>query len=252
MQIAEKTDGHAPQRLFDVLLLTGLIFLLSTNFAAAQSPGLWALQRIVVANGLNQFATIMDEHYDSSGGEVDVSVDGRALDLCSGGFERMHFKWRFPQDITRASDGGALSVSLEAGPAGQKEPCNGAIAAISDISIAGSAGISFPLSDDDMKVMDVDRFFSRNYGDAWAGRDPRTGLGSVGLNTREPVEGRPFAYFFIRIGLRGTGPGELRYVYIYQRGAEPTGPLGGGGGTNTVWGRGFTTSGNSLVGKVIS
>ena len=45
MQIAEKTDGHAPQRLFDVLLLTGLIFLLSTNFAAAQSPGLWALQR---------------------------------------------------------------------------------------------------------------------------------------------------------------------------------------------------------------
>src|SRR6188474_322396 len=83
----------------------------------------------------------------------------------------MHFKWRFPQDITRASDGGALSVSLEAGPAGQKEPCNGAIAAISDISIAGSAGISFPLSDDDMKVMDVDRFFSRNYGDAWAGRN---------------------------------------------------------------------------------
>ena len=56
-------------------------------------------------------------------------------------------------------------------------------------------------------------FFSRNYGDAWAGRDPRTGLGSVGLNTREPVEGRAFAYFFI---LRGTGPGELRYVYIYQ------------------------------------
>jgi hypothetical protein len=167
------------QRLFDVLLLTGLFFLLSTNFAAAQSPGLWALQRMVVANGLNQFATITDEHYDSSGGEVDVSVDGRALDLCSGGFERMHFKWRFPQDITRVSDGGALSVSLEAGPAGQKESCNGAIAAISDISIAGSAGISFPLSDDDMKVMDVDRFFSRNYGDAWAGRDPRTGLGSV-------------------------------------------------------------------------
>jgi hypothetical protein len=106
-----------------------------------------------------------------------------------------------------------------------------------------------------MKVMDVDRFFSRNYGDACAGRDPRTGLGSVGVNTREPVEGRPFAYFFIRIGLRGTRPGELRYVYIYQRRAEPTGPLGGGGGTNACGhslGRGFTTSGNSLVGKVIS
>ena len=255
MQIAEKTDGHAPQRIFDVLLLTGLIFLLSTNFAAAQSPGLWALQRIVVANRLNQFATITDEHYDSSGGEVDVSADGRALDLCSGGFERMHFKWRFPQDITRVSDGGALSVSLEAGPAGQKEPCNGAIAAISDISIAGSAGISFPLSDDDMKVMDVDRFFSRNYGDAWAGRDPRTGLGSVGLNTREPVEGRAFAYFFIRIGLRGwalassatsTSTSAARSPQVPWVAAEALTPAA------TVWGRGFTTSGNSLVGKVVS
>ena len=75
-----------------------------------------------------------------------------------------------------------------------------------------------------MKVMDVDRFFSRNYGDAWAGRDPRTGLGSVGLNTREPVEGRPFAYFFIRIGLRGTGPGELRYVYTTSAARSPQVP----------------------------
>jgi hypothetical protein len=159
------------------IFLAGLFLLLSANVAAADSPELWTLKRIVVANGLNQFATITDEHYDAGGGEVDVSVDGRALDLCSGGFERMHFKWVFPQDITRASDGDALSVSLEAGPAGRKEPCNGGIAALSAISISGSAGITWPLSEDDMKVMDVDRFFTRAPGDAWAGRDPRTRRG---------------------------------------------------------------------------
>jgi hypothetical protein len=213
-------------------ILLFVLIQLPANRTAADSPELWTLKRIVVANGMNQFATITDEHYDAKGGEVYVSGDGRALDLCSGGFERLRFKWTFPQDITRVSDGGTLSVSLEAGPGGHKEPCNGQIGAISDISVAGSAGITFPLSEDDMKVMDVDRFFTKESGDAWAGRDPRTGLGSVGVNTREPVEGRPFAYFFIRIGMRGMGPGELRYVYIYERGGGPVGPVGGGGGGN--------------------
>jgi LGFP repeat len=57
-------------------------------------------------------------------------------------------------------------------------------------------------------------------------------LGSVGLITRPPAEGRPFGNFFLRIGLRGTGPGQLRYVYIYERGDSTpgVGPGGGGGG----------------------
>jgi hypothetical protein len=72
------------------------------------------------------------------------------------------------------------------------------------------------------------RFFTRAPGDAWAGRDPTTGLGSVGLITRPPAEGRPFGNFFLRIGLRGTGPGELRYVYIYERGDSTPGWHGTG------------------------
>jgi hypothetical protein len=118
---ASPARGLGAHRFLRVLLV-GFFLLLSANVAAADSPELWTLKRIVVANGLNQFATITDEHYDAGGGEVDVSVDGRALDLCAGGFERMHFKWRFPLDITRVSDGGALSVALEAGSAGRKEP----------------------------------------------------------------------------------------------------------------------------------
>jgi hypothetical protein len=166
------------------------------------------------------------ERYDASGGSVDLAADGRNLDLCSGGFEWLHFDWHFDQDVTRLSDGGALSAGLNAGIAGLKEPCTGGIAAISFIAIAGSAGITAPLSDEDLKVMDIDRFFTKAPGEAWAGREPRVGLGNVGVTTRPPVEGRDFAYFFIRIGVRGHS-NELRYVYIYQRGDG--GGLGGGG-----------------------
>ena len=88
----------------------------------------------------------MNEHYDASGGSVDIAADGRNLDLCSGGFEFLNFDWHFDQDITRLSDGGALSAGLSAGIAGLKEPCHGDIAGISIIAIAGSAGITFPLS----------------------------------------------------------------------------------------------------------
>jgi hypothetical protein len=124
-------------------MLPFLLVLLPVDRTVADSPELWTLRRMVVANGMNQFATITDEHYDANGGEVYVSGDGRALDLCSGGFERLRFKWTFPQDITRVSDGGTLSVSLEAGPGGHKEPCNGQIGAISDISVVAAPASPF-------------------------------------------------------------------------------------------------------------
>ena len=96
-QIPGPQRGRSTQPLAAVLLF--LLVLLPANLAAADSSTLWTLKRIVVANGMNQFAMITNEHYDASGGEVDVSADGRALDLCSGGFERFHFMWRFPQRL---------------------------------------------------------------------------------------------------------------------------------------------------------
>jgi hypothetical protein len=221
-----------------------LLFLLLPNFAAAESPEVWTLKRIVVANGFNKFASIVSERYDASGGAVDIAADGRSLDLCSGGFEWLHFDWHFDQDVTRISDGGALSAGLQAGIAGLKQPCRGDIAAVSFIAIAGSAGITAPLSDEDLKVMDVDRFFTKVGGDAWAGREPKTGVGNVGVTTRPPAEGRPFAYFFIRIGVRGQGD-ELRYVYIYERG-EGAGGTGGPGGGSAGGGGAANACGHAL------
>ena len=186
-------SGVGRYRMPNRAALGAIFFLLAALWAhagaAEGSPQIWTLQRIVVANGFNNFASIVNEHYDASGGAVDIAADGRSLDLCSGGHERLHFDWHFDQDVTRISDGGALSAGLQGGIAGLKEPCVGYIAAISFIAIAGSAGITAPLSDEDMKVMDVDRFFTKASGDAWAGRDPKTGLGSVGLTTRPPAEG---------------------------------------------------------------
>jgi hypothetical protein len=68
-------------------------------------------------------------------------------------------------------------------------------------------------------------------GDAWAGRDPKTAKGSVGVDIFPATPDRPFAYFFVRIAIRGMGD-ELRYVYIYERGEGGGGPVSGGGGAN--------------------
>jgi hypothetical protein len=191
------------------------------------------LKRIVVANGMIPLATITSERYDASGGEVVINADGRALDICSGGSETMRFTWQFTQDVTRVSEGSYVSASLQAGLIGKNEPCGGALAAFSFITIAGSKGITFPLPDEDVKVMEVDRFVTISAGDAWAGRDPKTATGSVGVDIFPATPDRPFAYFFIRIAIRGMGQ-ELRYVYIYERGEGGGGPVGGGGGAMTV------------------
>jgi hypothetical protein len=172
-------------------------------------------------------ATITSERYDTSGGEVEINADGRVLDICPGGSETMRFTWQFTQDVTRVSEGSYLSASLRAGLIGKKEPCGSALAAVSFITIAGSKGITFPLSNEDVKVMEIDRFVTISAGDAWAGRDPKTATGSVGVDIFPATPDRPLAYFFIRIAIRGMGD-ELRYVYIYERGEGGGGPVSGG------------------------
>jgi hypothetical protein len=86
----------------------------------------------------------------------------------------------------------------------------------------GSKGGTHPLSPADTKLADVDRFVTiGSEVDAWAGREPRQGNAGVRIDSYPPLADRPTAYFSIRIGVRGGGPGELWYVYLYQRGDVP-------------------------------
>src|SRR5438874_864291 len=97
----------------------------------------WGLKRISVNNRLTRFAKITREHYDASGGTVEITVDGKTLGgTCPGGSEVLRFKWHFAGDISRVSNGGSLSVNLEADRS-LNRPCNGSIAELSSIYISG-------------------------------------------------------------------------------------------------------------------
>ena len=188
--------------------------------AQGQYQATWTLRKIEVSNRLNKFSTITREKYDASGGSVDITVDGRGLDLCPGGREIIRFNWRFPQDITRVST--VASVNFEAGVVTLNPPCNGSIAGVSSIYITGSSGVTAALPEDRMRSVDLDRFYRLNDGDTRA-NPTKTGSGSVGVNTKEPFRpDRPLAYFVIWIHMR-TG-GEVAYVYEYDRGTTTTGP----------------------------
>ncbi|MEY2565314.1 MAG: hypothetical protein QOH88_3507 [Verrucomicrobiota bacterium] len=205
-------------------LLGACIF---SSEAFGQYQATWVLRKIEVSNRLNSFSKITREKYDAQGGSVEITVDGRGLDLCPGGREILRFNWRFPQDISRVSS--VASVNFEAGIVTVNSPCNGGIAGLSSIYITGSSGVTAALPEDRMRSVDLDRFYRVNDGDTRA-NPTKTGSGSVGLNTKEAFRpDRPLAYFVIWIHMR-TG-GEVAYVYEYDRGTAPPGPIGPTGPT---------------------
>jgi len=204
-------------------LVAGLIALAAMSSAAAQGVSDWALTKLDRVVKLNKYASVTGQHFDGQGGWSEITIDGRTLDLCPGGWERVRFDWKFPQNINHLPSGGGASVTLEARIAGLNPPCRGDIAAISDITLRGS-GDTWPYDPAQRKEIDVDRFYregSLPY--VRANQGPKTTTASIRLNTREVNPAASWSFFSLQIALRGGG--ELWYLYFYKTGAQQ---LGGG------------------------
>jgi hypothetical protein len=180
----------------------------------------------------NDFAQIVSERADPGGGSVDINVDGKVLGLCPGGIETVHFEWHFPQDIARVSAGMSLDAKIEARPAGSSKPCPGGIADRSNIVLYGSSGVTSPLSEDDRRSVEIDRFYGHSRGgiDYASAKGKGEQVTATVVTTPGPLKpDSPNAYFYIALNVPGSAP-SIAYVYYYE--GHTAGGGGGGGGGN--------------------
>lgn len=193
-----------------------LLFALSGNFAAvnAQSSS-WKLKEIKVFTKMTGYSAITSESYNQDGGNVEVNVNGNALGMCPGGSEKMGFAWSFEGDAAEISNGGTVTVNLQAGVLSVGKPCTGAtIAQFSSLSIYGGGGSS-PLSAEENKLIDSDRF--RRMDDQYyvfAADGRKTSTTSLKVSEVKNFNHLPLAYFDFTIGTRAGD--SIRYVYIYE------------------------------------
>ena len=177
----------------------------------------WRLKTIKVFNKLSSFNTVTREQYNETGGSVDIQIDGASNGLCPGGTEKLRFNWQFEGDITSIVDGGGLSVNLQAGAVGVNKPCiESTFTQFSPIYIYGQRGVLSPLSDDDNKLVDGERFFNvdgnyRLFADEGKGLTVR-----IGVATNPVRDNLPLAFFSVNVATRAGG--QVTYVYVYQRG----------------------------------
>lgn len=210
----------------------------SGRLATAQAPSSsWVLKEIKVFTKLSEYSAVTAETYNKSGGTVEINVDGRALNACPGGSEKMSFTWSFVGDMSRIANGGAFTVNLrgsasEAGPCAGKRP----FSALSAVTARGSKGGKSPLSDAENKFVDGDRFFNtedRKYY-AYASEFQTNSSTSIAVSDYRTAPQNPLAYFEIQLGTRAGD--FIRYVYIYQSGGGGGSRSGGDSGGAPGWG----------------
>ncbi len=213
-----------------------LISLIASSgyFATARSQsGGWRLKEIKVFTKLSDYSAVTTETYDKFGGNVEINVDGRALGACPGGSEKIGFRWSFVGDMSRIANGGSFTVNL-AGGASEAGACAGKrpFSALSSMAARGSKGGKCPLSDEETRFVDGERFFNtedRKYY-VYASESQTTSSTSIAVSDYRIAPQNPLAYFEIQLGTRA---GDLiRYVYIYQIDGGNSGGSIGWGETN--------------------
>jgi len=203
-----------------------LIHLLPATLAAA-APALgaegdvWSLQRIAVDNAMGESATIISERYDATGGTVELRVTGEVFGVCPGGSETLRFTWQFVGGAKTVAEGTSPSALLTGELTSAGEPCTQYFAERSAITISGSGGITWALPEDEMEQVDTDRFHDApsplDLVFAYAAGERTSTTRAVYMAPNDPVPGRPFAYFSVRVVVHGMA-GELKYVYVFSKG----------------------------------
>jgi hypothetical protein len=215
-------------------------FVLPISAAPAKNnPGgtTWTLKEIRVFNTMDRsVATITSERYDATGGIVDVQISGDILGgICSGGYEKIRFTWRFAQDVTQVVHGGTVSASLHAGQASKSENCATGIAYRSFLGIFASSGDRSPFPEQENRLIDGERFQTGNGFRVRAASDPQSGIGTTKVNTHEASSRYSLAYFSISMNTpTASGGGILQYAYVYENRSGGGENSSGGGGNLTA------------------
>ena len=224
---------------------------LSWHFPTAQAQSsIWRLRDIKIFTKLSGYSAVTAETYNKYGGTVEINIDGRALGACPGGSEKISFRWSFVGDMSRIANGGSFTVNL-AGGASESGTCAGKrpFSALSSMAARGSKGGKCPLSDEETKFVDGERFFNtedRKYY-VYASESQTNSSTSIAVSDYRSAPQYPLAYFEIQLGTRA---GDLiRYVYIYQM-DNGSGNSGGDSGGGIGWGE--TNYNAGLNGKALT
>lgn len=210
---------------FLIIALLVSFFAVSGNFSAANGqPGryVFRLKEVREFYELNKFVSVVEKgKLDANGGYVSVHVNGNATvkgePLCAGGSEVMHFRWKFPQDMSQIATGNGISVSVQARHGGGSPPCKGQIAGGAYITAMGSDGAPPFLAQNFgslLKFIDDNRI-SRGNGELikpdtgdFKGANP-----AMTIKDYEPNPDKPYVFFVIMIS---TGGGYMYYAYVYE------------------------------------
>ena len=203
-------------RLSSVLVATAALL---SGAAGAKVGDAWHLQQILMHNKLDARAELVDFHVYPSGGTATVEVDGALGGVCPGDSVTMAFDWSMIAEDT--FEGAVLPIILTSEVLNET-PCKEALGAKAYVTVAGSdAKLPSPLSDRTMKAVDTRRFIT--VGDDDGRSYPAKGLGGghrLLLVAADPLPGKPYAYFQIRIVIPGSER-ELRFVYVFSKDAAP-------------------------------
>ncbi len=195
----------------------------------------WTLQEISFStanSGLHPSATVISQHADVRGGFIEFNVDGdNGLHVCPGGTETFRFHWAFTTDVLQITEGADIRVAISGEFLHVDPPCTGHIAAQSRTTAVGTKGGTAGLPEDDLKVIDPDRFYTTRdtietrfaFASDGEGGNPST-TRYIHLDVYDGPPDRPFAYFMVQFGLFGAGG--MQVAYTYKRGSDtPIEPL---------------------------
>lgn len=240
-------------RLVSLLLVMGLILTTSSFWGglssqnsptlAGQIPAIkapvsggWVFKENRVYNSMTgSVATITSEQYDVSGGSVDVKLSGDILSFCPGGYEEMRFTWKFPTGVQEISNGGTVSVNLDARQKSKTQNCGTQLASRSLMYMYTG---SLALQND--SGVDGDRFVRSNGFRVRAADGVNNGIGSVEVNTHPFDPKKPLAYFEVCIGTPTNTASLLCYAYVYEYSGSGGSTSSGSTGSNSGGSSDFT------------
>lgn len=212
-----------------VVSLFVLAFVLPGHLTTAQAQSSWRLKEFGKYNSMDgKHGTVTSERHDASGGTVIIHLSGDIHSFCPGGFEKVRFDWRFPNNISEVVNGGVVSVSLSGGQGEKSRNCGTQLASRSYMSMRPG---SFAYQGS--RTIDRERFLSSKGGErVWAAEGTKSATGSVNVNTHRFNPELPLAYFEVYIE---TPAGNLTYAYLYENSGG--GSTGGSSGGGSGWGQ---------------
>ena len=210
--------------LFSVLALSGHF-----TSANAQSGG-YRFIGVKAFYKMSGYSAITGENANQHGGSVDINVSGNALNLCPGGAEKMRFTWRFEREVSQVSINSSVNANLNAGVLSRAEPCTGStIASYSELTMNGSSGDSSPLSPEENREFDGERFVNRNSNRYVKAAVYQTNT-IASLEVRSHAFNAQYSKAFFTVNIYTRAGDIIRYVYMFERtgsngGAMPRGGL---------------------------